>query len=109
MNPWNSRFGEQLNKGETMNKGELVESIAKNTGYPKSQVNETLNEMIGTIEKTVKKRDMKTAQVQLVGLGTFKAVKRKARMGVNPVSGEKIKIPARKTLKFTPSANLKKL
>ena len=92
-----------------MNKGELVEAIAAKTGFPKSQVNDTLNEMISQVEKTVRKRDAKAAQVQLVGLGTFKAVKRKARTGVNPVSGEKIKIPARKTVKFTPSANLKKL
>jgi len=87
-----------------MNKGELVEKVAKNTGYPKSQVNEILSEVIETIAKTVKKD-----KVQLVGLGTFQPVKRKARMGVNPATGEKIKIAARKALKFTPTAALKKL
>lgn len=87
-----------------MNKGDLVEHIAKKTGYPKSQVTEVVNEMIATIGKTVKKE-----KVQLVGLGTFQGVKRKARMGVNPATGAKIKIPARKALKFTASANLKKL
>lgn len=87
-----------------MNKAELVEAVAKSTGYPKSQVDEVLREVIGVIGKTVKKEP-----VQLVGLGTFKPVKRKARMGVNPITGEKLKIPARKALKFTASANLKKL
>ena len=87
-----------------MNKGELVEKVAKKTGYPKSQVTDVLNEVIGTIAKSVKKE-----KVQLVGLGTFQAVKRKARMGVNPATGAKIKIPARKALKFTPTASLKKL
>lgn len=87
-----------------MNKGELVEVISNKTGYPKSQVTEILNETIGIIGKTVKKD-----KVQLVGLGTFQPVKRKARMGVNPATGKKIKIPARKALKFTASANLKKL
>ena len=87
-----------------MNKGELVEAIAASTGYPKSQVDEVVKELIATIGKTVKKEP-----VQLVGLGTFKPVKRKARTGVNPMTGEKLKIPARKALKFTASANLKKL
>lgn len=87
-----------------MNKGELVEAIAESTGYPKSQVDEVVKTLIATVAKTVKKES-----VQLVGLGTFKPVKRKARVGVNPMTGEKLKIPARKALKFTASANLKKL
>ncbi len=87
-----------------MNKGELVEAVAGKTGYAKSQVNEIISEMIATIAKTVKKD-----KVQLVGLGTFQPVKRKARVGVNPATGEKIKISARKALKFTPTASLKKL
>ena len=87
-----------------MNKGQLVESIAKQTGYPKSQVDEVVKTLIATVGKTVKKEP-----VQLVGLGTFKPVKRKARVGINPATGEKLKIPARKALKFTASANLKKL
>ncbi len=87
-----------------MNKGDLIEAVAKSTGYPKSQVGEVLNDVIATIAKTVKKD-----KVQLVGLGTFQPVKRKARMGVNPATGAKIKIPARKALKFTATAALKKL
>jgi DNA-binding protein HU-beta len=87
-----------------MNKGELVEAVAQSTGYPKSQVNEIISEMVATIGKTVKKE-----KVQLVGLGTFQPVKRKARKGINPATGEAIKIPARKALKFTPTASLKKL
>lgn len=87
-----------------MNKGEMIEKIAKSTGYPKTQVGEVLNGFIALVGKTVRKEP-----VQLVGLGTFKPVKRKARAGVNPITGEKIKIPARKTVKFTASSNLKKL
>ena len=87
-----------------MNKAELVEAIAKSTGYAKSQIDEIVKSMIIIVGKTVKKEP-----VQLVGLGTFKPVKRKARVGVNPSTGEKMKIPARKALKFTASSNLKKL
>ncbi len=91
-------------KGDKMNKAELVEALAKKTGYAKSQIDEILRETIAVIAKTVKKEP-----VQLVGLGTFKPVKRKARVGVNPSTGEKMKIPARKALKFTASSNLKRL
>ena len=87
-----------------MNKGQLVETIAKKVDMPKAQVDNVIRTMIEVIGKTVKKEP-----VQLVGLGTFKPVKRKARMGVNPMTGEKLKIPARKALKFTASACLKKL
>ena len=87
-----------------MNKGQLVEAIAKKVDMPKAQVDNVIKNMIEIIGKKVKKEP-----VQLVGLGTFKPVKRKARMGVNPMTGAKIKIPARKTVKFSVSANLKKL
>lgn len=87
-----------------MNKAELIEAVSDKTGYAKSQVGEILNEVIDTVAKTVKKE-----KVQLVGLGTFQPVKRKARVGVNPATGKKIKIPARKALKFTATAALKKL
>ncbi|MDD3175077.1 MAG: HU family DNA-binding protein [Candidatus Nanoarchaeia archaeon] len=88
-----------------MNKGELIEAIAKKVALPKTQIDNVLKEVIDIIGKSVKKGE----QVQLVGLGTFKRVNRKARAGVNPITGAKIKIPARKALKFTASAALKKL
>ena len=43
----------------------------------------------------------------LVGLGSFRRVKRAARMGVNPSTGEKIKIKASKTLTFKVSKAFK--
>ena len=86
-----------------MNKGDIIEAVAKKTDYPKTAVTEILNESLGLIAKTAKKEP-----VVLLGLGTFKPVKRKARTGVNPATGEKIKIKAYKTVKFTAAANIKK-
>ncbi len=86
-----------------MNKGELVEKIAKKVDLPKTAITEVLNAAIEVIGKTAKKES-----VVLLGLGTFKPVKRKARTGVNPSTGQKIKIPAYKTVKFSPAAGLKK-
>jgi DNA-binding protein HU-beta len=45
--------------------------------------------------------------VSLVGFGSFKVAKRKARKGRNPQTGEEIKIKASKTAKFTPGKSLK--
>jgi DNA-binding protein HU-beta len=41
------------------------------------------------------------------GFGHFSTVKRAARVGQNPRTGEKVKIPASTAMKFTPSSTLK--
>jgi len=85
-----------------MNKAELVEYVAGQTGSSKAEAERALTAVLGGIMKGVKKGD-----VGLVGFGTFKIVKMKARMGVNPQTGEKLKIPAKKALKFKASKNPK--
>lgn len=81
-----------------MSKAELVSSIQKSLGKETStaQSERVLKAVIDGIKAGVKK----TKSVQLVGFGTFKVVSRKARTGVNPKTGEKIKIKASKTVKF---------
>jgi DNA-binding protein HU-beta len=59
--------------------------------------------MISSITKSLKKGE----DVTLVGFGTFKVVKRKARKGRNPYTGEEIKIKATKAAKFIPGKALK--
>jgi DNA-binding protein HU-beta len=81
-----------------MSKAELVVTIQKSLGKDVSaaQAERALNAVIDGIKTGVKK----TKSVQLVGFGTFKVASRKARTGVNPKTGEKIKIKASKTVKF---------
>ena len=80
-----------------MNKQDLINSIAKSTELPKSKVNEVLDNLLGNIKSSVKKGQ----SVQLVGFGTWKKSKRKARIGRNPLTGESIKISARNTVRFS--------
>ncbi|MFH1538926.1 MAG: HU family DNA-binding protein [bacterium] len=87
-----------------MNKAELVESISKKTGRPKSKTEAGLNAAIDTITKALKKGDT----VQLVGFGSFAVKKRAARAGVNPATGAKINIKAKKVPVFKPGAQLKR-
>lgn len=88
-----------------MNKAELIEKIATDTGLTKAQIEKTLDATMDTIKKSVKKGD----EVKLVGFGTFTKSKRKARTGRNPQTGKAIKIPAAWYPKFRPGAEFKSL
>ena len=54
--------------------------------------------VFSTITKALKKKDT----VTVIGFGTLKVEKRKARKGRNPQTGEVIKIKAKKVPKFVP-------
>ena len=88
-----------------MNKAELVESIQKSLGgdTSKAAAERSLAAVLEGIEKGLKK----DKAVQLIGFGTFSIAKRAARQGINPQTGEKIKIKASRTVKFKVGAGLK--
>lgn len=79
-----------------MNKYDFVKAIADETGTTHAQAENFLGAFQTVLQKTLKKNN----QVALKGFGTFKKVERKARMGVNPKTGEKVKIPAKSQAKF---------
>jgi DNA-binding protein HU-beta len=85
-----------------MNKGDLVNELAK-VVKTKKQAQTALECVISSITKALKKGE----DVTLTGFGTFKVVKRKARKGRNPRTGEAIKIKASKAPKFVPGKTLK--
>ncbi len=87
-----------------MNKAELVDKIAADCGVTKKLAEEFIDSFVKEVKRALKKGD----EVRLVGFGTFKVVKRKARKGVNPRTGATIKIPAKKVPKFVPGKELKK-
>ncbi len=87
-----------------MNKGDLIEAVASAAGLSKKAAGDAVEAVIGNIEKALKKGD----SVALIGFGTFSVVKRNARTGINPATGEKIKIKAKKVAKFKAGAALAK-
>ena len=87
-----------------MNKGELVEKIAKDAGISKVQAGSALNSAIEGVTLALKRG----GKVVLVGFGTFSVSSRKARTGRNPQTGQPLKIAARKVTKFSAGAELKK-
>ena len=86
-----------------MNKSELVDAIAKDTGLSKKDSEAALKSIIENISKELSKGH----EVALIGLGTFAVGKRAARSGRNPKTGETIKISASKCPKFKPGKALK--
>lgn len=86
-----------------MNKQELVNAIATETGLSKKDTEATLNSFVNVVSKTLAKKD----KVQLVGFGTFETRKRAARTGRNPQTGEEIKIKASTVPAFKPGKALK--
>ena len=80
-----------------MNKAELIEVIAKEAKLSKAAAQAALDATVAAVVKAVTKGD----SVSLVGFGSFSSGKRAARTGRNPQTGEAIKIPAAKTVKFS--------
>jgi nucleoid DNA-binding protein len=85
-----------------MNKGDLVNEVAKAMNT-KKEAQIAVDCVFSTITKALKKKDT----VTLVGFGTFKVNRRKARTGRNPQTGEEIKIKAKNVPKFVPGKALK--
>jgi DNA-binding protein HU-beta len=86
-----------------MNKTELIEALATETGLTKADSGRALEGLIATVQKQLKKGE----DVSITGFGKFSVVKRAARTGVNPRTGEKVKIRASKAPKFTAGTGLK--
>jgi DNA-binding protein HU-beta len=86
-----------------MNKAEIVEKIAKDTGLTKVTAAAAVESLIDGITRSLKKGN----SVSFVGFGTFKTASRKARTARNPQTGDAIKIPKRRVARFTAGKALK--
>jgi DNA-binding protein HU-beta len=79
-----------------MNKGELIEAVARNSGESKALADKMVNEMLDVIVGAV----VSTGKVQITGFGTFEARNRAARTARNPQTGEPIFVPATRVPAF---------
>jgi DNA-binding protein HU-beta len=86
-----------------MNKTELIAHLAAKHELTKAEAGRILETLLDAVVSTVKKGEA----VAIPGFGSFKQHARAARTGVNPSTGDKIKIPAAKLPKFTPGAGFK--
>ena len=79
---------------KAMSKTALVRHLAEQNEMTRAQVNQFLEVLGATAYKQAKNG------FTIPGLGKLVLVHRKARMGRNPATGEAIKIPAKKVVKF---------
>jgi DNA-binding protein HU-beta len=86
-----------------MNKSQLIAAVAADSGLSKADSARAVESMLDTVTRTLKKGD----DVSLTGFGKFSVIRRAARQGVNPRTGERVKIKASKAPKFSAGASLK--
>lgn len=86
-----------------MKKVELISAVASKVEMPKASVEKVYDEIFCLFAQELAKGEA----VAVNGFGTFKVALRKARVGKNPQTGEKINIPASKAVSFKASSNLK--
>ncbi|HEY5810377.1 MAG TPA: HU family DNA-binding protein [Povalibacter sp.] len=86
-----------------MNKAELIEAVAGQTGLQKSDATRAVDAVFETISSALKSGDT----VALLGFGTFVVKARAARSGRNPRTGETIEIAASKVPGFKAGKGLK--
>ncbi|MGI6595453.1 MAG: HU family DNA-binding protein [Elusimicrobia bacterium] len=86
-----------------MNKAQLIDAVAKVVSS-KKEAAAAVDAVLNAVTSTLKKGQT----VTLVGFGTFKVAKRKARTGRNPQTGKEMKIPAKKVPVFKAGSKLKK-
>lgn len=86
-----------------MKKEDLARLVSDEAGITQKAAGQMVDTVIEGISSALENGD----SVSLLGFGSFKVVERSAREGRNPRTGEKIQIPASKSVKFAPGKLLK--
>ena len=88
---------------ETINKSQLIAAAAEKANVSKAEAKKVLDAAIEALEAEL----VKGNRVAVFGMGSFEVKERKARTGMNPLTKEKIEIPASKAVGFKAAKALK--
>jgi DNA-binding protein HU-beta len=88
-----------------MNRDEMVEGILRASGISKANINRFYDGLVAL----AKKKLSVDGEFVFPGLGVLRVKVRKAREGRNPKTGEKIRIPRKKVVRFGAYKELKEL
>ena len=91
-----------------MSKTAFINQVANKGKVTKAEAKRMVELVMGEIESSLKAAKKDGGKVTIGNFGTFAVVKRAARMGRNPQTGEPLKIKASKKLKFRPAMALKR-
>ena len=86
-----------------MNKTQLVEAIAQDSGLSQADARRAVESFVTTVENTLKSGD----EIAITGFGKFSVSNRAARTARNPATGETINVKASKAPRFSAGAGLK--
>jgi DNA-binding protein HU-beta len=86
-----------------MNKDSLIAAMAEKSGLTRKDCESALNAFMQGVSEALARKE----KVTLIGFGTFSVVKRAARTGRNPSTGQPMQIPAKDVPKFSPGTSLK--
>jgi nucleoid DNA-binding protein len=88
-----------------LTKADLIEVVYdRHGGLTKTEATAIVEAIFNTVKTTL----AGGRQVRIKNFGTFAVTRRPGRTGVNPLSGEKIFIPAHLGLTFRPARNLRR-
>jgi DNA-binding protein HU-beta len=90
-------------EGSLMNKNELINAIAEESGLVKADAGRALDATISIVTEILKSGE----SVSLIGFGTFSVKRREARTGRNPQTGQSINIAAANVPGFKAGKGLK--
>jgi len=88
-----------------MNKGHLIEKVAREAGISKVAADKAIDSLLAGVTDGLRLGE----RVTLVGFGTFSISERRARTGRNPQTGAPLKIAAKKAVRFTTGKRLNSL
>ena len=87
----------------TLTKQDLVEAVCQKSGVMKSEAANLVDLIFDTLKVAMKTED----KIKISGFGNFTIRNKKARMGRNPQTGEKIEITPRRVVTFSCSSVLR--
>ena len=85
-----------------MNKSQLVNAIAETSTVPKSEIKKIVDTLFEITEQTLNSGE----KVVISGFGVCSIINTAERIGRNPRTGEKVRVPARRNVKFRPSLEI---
>ena len=85
-----------------MNKAELIDGIAQESGLSKADAKRALDAFVSTTTNVLKSG----GKLSLVGFGSFSTSQRPERKGRNPQTGAEITISAKNVAKFKAGSDL---
>lgn len=97
--------GSDTRKEARMTKDKMIEGVMRSSGISKANVERFYDGLVSLAKKELRNN----GEFVLPGLGALKVRARKARMARNPRTGEPVRVPAKKVVRFVPYSNLKGL